>query len=151
MKIIQNSAFKKEVQLEEQKAQKEDRFLRGRQIAYVIYDYFRVTGTHESFLDFSDLMSVTLRGDDAQGFDTRWDEVLLSTEDVPSDKILECQHKMQIRESDQLKTVFAWYDQDIEQKNMPPRYQRLKTMVQTFLDQQTRARNFEARNERKEP
>ena len=40
-KIIQNSQFKKKVSLEEQKAQKEDRFLRGRQIAFMIYDYFR--------------------------------------------------------------------------------------------------------------
>ena len=34
-KIIQNSKFKKKVSLEEQKAQKEDRFLRGRQIAFM--------------------------------------------------------------------------------------------------------------------
>ena len=39
-KIIQTSHFKKKVSLEEQKAQKEDRFLRGRQIAFMIYDYF---------------------------------------------------------------------------------------------------------------
>ena len=42
-KIIQNSHFEEKVSLEEQRAQKEDRFLRGRQIAYMIYDYFRVT------------------------------------------------------------------------------------------------------------
>ena len=35
-KIIQNTRFKKKVSLEEMKAQKEDRFLRGRQIAYLI-------------------------------------------------------------------------------------------------------------------
>ena len=35
-KIIQNSYFKKKVRLEKQKAQKEDRFLHGRQIAHVI-------------------------------------------------------------------------------------------------------------------
>ena len=40
-RIIHNSHFKKKVTLEEQKAQKEDRFLRARQIAYLIYDYFR--------------------------------------------------------------------------------------------------------------
>ena len=39
-KIIQNSHFKKKVSLEEQKAQKENRFLRRRQIAFMIYDYF---------------------------------------------------------------------------------------------------------------
>ena len=41
-KIIQTHTLKKKVSLEEQKAQKEDRFLRGRQIAFIIYDYFRV-------------------------------------------------------------------------------------------------------------
>ena len=44
-KIIENSLLhKKKDSLEEQKAQKEDPFfLRGRQIAYLIYDYFQVT------------------------------------------------------------------------------------------------------------
>ena len=48
-KIIHNSHFKRKISLEEQKAQKEDRFLRGRQIAYLIYEQFRVTGVHDSF------------------------------------------------------------------------------------------------------
>ena len=37
-KIIHNSHFKRRISLEEQKAQKQDRFLRGRQIAYLIYE-----------------------------------------------------------------------------------------------------------------
>ena len=52
-RIIQNSFFKKKVSLEEQKAQKEDRFLRGRRIAYMIYDSFRVTGAHDTVLDYA--------------------------------------------------------------------------------------------------
>ena len=43
-RIIHNSHFKRRISLEDEKAQKQDRFLRGRQIAYLIYDYFRVTG-----------------------------------------------------------------------------------------------------------
>ena len=43
-----NSHFKRRVSLEEQKAKKEDRFFRGRQIAYLIYEYFRVTGANDS-------------------------------------------------------------------------------------------------------
>ena len=35
-RIIQNTRFKKKVSLEEMKAHKEDRFLRGRQIAYLM-------------------------------------------------------------------------------------------------------------------
>ena len=54
-RIIHNSHFKRRISLEEQKAQKENRFLRGRQIAYLIYDQFRVTGTHDSVENYTDL------------------------------------------------------------------------------------------------
>ena len=37
-RIIHNTSFKRKVSLEEQKVQKEDRFLRGRQIAYLIFE-----------------------------------------------------------------------------------------------------------------
>ena len=43
-KIIHNSHFKKKISLEEQKAQKEDRFLRGGQIAYLIYEQDHTSG-----------------------------------------------------------------------------------------------------------
>ena len=87
--IIQNSHFKKKVSLEEQKAQKEGRFLRGRQIAFMIYDYFSVTGAHDTVLDYADLFSVFLHDDNVQEFDSRWDEVLLSMSMIPSDDVLE--------------------------------------------------------------
>ena len=124
-KIIQNSHFKKKVSLEEQKAQKEDRFLRGRQIAFMIYDYFRVTGAHDTVLDYANLCSVTLHDDNIQEFDTRWDEVLLSTSKTPSDDILESLYKLRIRESDQLKTVLELYDMEIHQKTSVPNYQKV--------------------------
>ena len=44
-KIIHNFQFKRRISLEEQKAKKEDRFLRGGQIAHLICECFRVTGT----------------------------------------------------------------------------------------------------------
>ena len=62
-KIIQNSYFKKKVSLEEQKAQKEDRFPRARQIAFMIYDDFRVIGAHDTVSDYAVLFSVILRDD----------------------------------------------------------------------------------------
>ena len=66
-KIIQNSQFKKEVSLEEQKAQ----FLRGRQIAFMIYDNLRVTGAHDTVSDYADLFSVSLHDDNIHEFDSR--------------------------------------------------------------------------------
>ena len=145
-KIIQNSHFKKKVSLEEQKAQKEDRFLRGRQIAYMIYDYFRVTG--DTVLDHADLFSITLRHDDVQEFDTRLDEILLSMTKIPSDDVLESLYKLRIRESAQLKTVLELYDMEIHQKISIPNNQKLKTMVKRSTDQKLRLQNFDTRNDR---
>ena len=116
-KIMQDSHFKKKkVSLEEQKAQKEDRFLRERQIAYMIYDYFRVTGAHDTALGYADLFSISLRNDNFQDFDTRWDEILLSMTKIPLDDVLDCLYKLRIRESDQLKTVLEQYDTEIHQR-----------------------------------
>ena len=36
------------------KAQKEDRFLRGRPIAYLIYEYFRVIGANDSVENYAE-------------------------------------------------------------------------------------------------
>ena len=77
-KIIHNFHFKRRISLEEQKAQKQDRFLRGRQIAYLIYDYFQVTGIHDSVENYADLFTISFRKDDIQEFDSKWDGILLS-------------------------------------------------------------------------
>ena len=125
-KIIQNSQFKKKVSLEEQKAQKEDLFLRGRQITFMIYDNFRVTGAHDTVQEYADFFSVTLHDDNLQEFDTRWDEVLLSMSKIPPDDILESLYKLRIRESTQLKTVLELYDMEIHQKISMPNYQKIE-------------------------
>ena len=104
-KVIQNSYFKKKVSLEEQKVKKEDPFLRRRQIAYMIYDYFRVTGAHDTVLDYADIFSIILRTNGVQEFDTRWDEILLSLTKIPTDDVLESLYILRIRESNQRKTV----------------------------------------------
>ena len=147
-KIIQNSPFKKKVSIEEQKAQKGDRFLRGRQIAYMIYDYFWVTGAHDTVLDYADLFTITVRNDNVQDFDTRWDEILLSTTKIPLDDVLESLYKLRVRESDQPRTVLELYDMEIHQKISMPNCQKLKTMVKRSIDQKLRLRKFDARHEK---
>ena len=68
-RIIHNSHCNRIVGLEEQKVQKEDRFLRGRQIAYLIYEYFRVIGANDSAENDADLFTIGFRNDDIQEFD----------------------------------------------------------------------------------
>ena len=145
-KIIHNSHFKRRVSLEEQKAQKQDRLVRGRQIAYLIYEYFRVTGANESVENYADLFTISLRNDDIQEFDSKWDGILPSMTKIPPDDILEGLYKLRTRESEKLKTVLELYDLEIHQKKSRPDYHRLKTMVKKKIEQDMRNKNFGARN-----
>ena len=141
-RIIHNSHFKRRVSLEEHKAQNEDRFLRGRQIADLMYEYFRVTGIHDSVENYADLFTIALQNDDIQEFDARRDEILLSMTKIPSDDILESLYKLRIRGSEKLKTVLDLYDLEIHQKKAGPDYHRLKTMVKRSIEQDVRSRKF---------
>ena len=132
-----NSHFKRRVSLEEQKAQKQDRLLRGRQIAYLIND---------SVENYADLFTSSLRNDDIQEFDSKCNGILLSTTKIPPDDILEGLYKLRIRDSEKLKTVLELYDLEIHQKKLGPDYHRLKTMVKRSIEQEIRNKNFGARN-----
>ena len=132
----------------QEKGQKEDRLLRGKQIAYMIHDYFRVTAAHDTVLDYANLFTITLRNDDVQEFDTRWEEILSSMNQIPLDDVLESSYKLRLRESDQLKTVLELCDMETHQKISMLDYQKLKTMVKSSINQKLRLRNFDARNER---
>ena len=137
-KIIQNTQNKRKVSLDEMKAHKEDRFLRGRQIAYLIYEYFRVTGANVTVENYADLFTIALRNDDIQEFDSKWDGILLSMTKIPPDDILEGLYKLRIRVSEKLKTVLELYDLEIHQKKAGPDYHRLKTMVKRSNEQNLR-------------
>ena len=145
-KIIHDSHFKRRISLEEQKAQKQDRFFRGRQIAYLIYEYFRVTGDNDSVENYADLFTVALRNDDIQKFDSKWNGIPLSMTKIPPDDILEGLYKLRIRESEKLKTVLELYDLETHQKKLGPDYHRLKSMVKRSIEQEIRNKNFGARS-----
>ena len=94
----------------------------------MIYDNFRVTGAHDTVLDYADLFTINLRHDDIQEFDSKWDGILISMTKIPYDDILEALYKLRIRESEKLKTVLELYDLEIHQKKAGLDYHRLKTM-----------------------
>ena len=134
-KIIHNSHFRRRISQKEQKAQKQDSFLRGRQIAYLIYEQFRVTGANDSVENYTDLFTIGLRNDDIQELDSKWDGILLSMKKIPPDDILEGLYKLRTRESEKLKTVLELYDLETHQKKAGPDYHRLKTMVKRSNEQ----------------
>ena len=148
-KIIQYSYFKEKYSLEEQKAQKEDRILRERQIACMIYDNFRITDAHDTVLDYADLFTIILRNDVQSEirYEMGWN-FYYEIVKIPSDDVQTSFYKLRIRESDQLKTVLELYDMEFCQKISMPDYQKMKTIEKRSIDQKLRLRNFDVRNER---
>ena len=140
------SNFWRRVSVEEQRAQKHDRFPRGRQIAYMIYEYFRATPAHEAVQRLSTLFAAGLQNDDVQDFDVRWDHALLSASEIPSDMILEGLYKSKLENSVQLQTVMALYDEGMARTKEPNNH-KLKTAVKLHIDQMMRTRNFRVRSD----
>ena len=70
LKKILNShiQFLKRICVEEQRAQKYDRFLRGRQISYMNCELFHAPRAYESVQGLSDLFTFRLQNDDVQDF-----------------------------------------------------------------------------------
>ena len=67
-RIISNQYFRRRVSVEKQRAQKNDRFLRGRQIVNMIYDHFQATGAHDAAQGLSDLIQCFLTRRRHSGF-----------------------------------------------------------------------------------
>ena len=103
-------------------AQKYDRFLRERQLAYTIFEHFRATRAHEEVPGLSDLFRKRLQIDDLQDFDVRWNQALVSARDMPSDTILEGLCKSKLQDSAQLQTVLDLYDQETGRNKGKPNY-----------------------------
>ena len=139
--------FRKRVSVEEQRAQKSDRFLRGRQIAYMIYDHFRVTRAYDTAQDLSDLFNIPSQNDDVQDFDTRWDEAPPAASEIPTEMVLDGLYKSKLQDSVQRQTVLVLYEQENCRNNEQTSYSRWKTSVKLHIDQMMRTRNFRARSE----
>ena len=83
--------------MEEQKAQQDSRFLKGRHIAFMIWDNFKISGTGEDLLDFNELQN-------------ECNDVLLSMTTVPDEDTLENCFKNQLHFSGAMKLLMALQD-----------------------------------------
>ena len=118
--------------VEEQRTQKHIRFSQGRQIACMIYEYFRATGAYEAVQGLEDLFTMSLQNDDVQYFDVRWDHALLSVSEMPSNVILEGFFKEK-KYSILFNFRVCWllFDQEVARNNGKPNCSRIKDSCKT--------------------
>ena len=146
-KLLTHVHFRKRVSVEEQRAQKYDRFLRGRHNAYMICKYFRAIGACEVVQGLSDLFHIRLHNDDVDDFDTRWDQALFSASEIPTEMILVGFFKSKLQDSVQLQTVLAMYEQENVRSNGQTKLFQTEDSGRRHNDRVMRTRNFRARSE----
>merc|ERR1711884_271174 len=116
-----------------------EKILNGRQIAWLMFQHFRINDVENSMLEFSDLMALELKGDNLRGFDTEWDNVLLGMKEVPDEKYLENVYRNQVKKSKQFELLYNQMETDVLLRGHVRSYYALKQLVRHRLDRETRA------------
>ena len=139
--------FLEKISAGEQRARKGNRFFRGRQIALLIDEKFRPTGSFDGIPGLSGLFSINMENNDIQDFDLRWKQTLLLTSDPPSDTVLEGLYVSKIQESSQAHTIMALHNQEILRGGGQRDYHRKKMCVKLNIEETRMSKNFRNQNE----
>ena len=131
--------FRKKISVEEQRAQKDNRFPRRRQIDCLICEYFRPTGSYDEIQGLSGLFSIELENDDIQDFYLRWDQALLLTSDPASDNVSEGLYVSKLQDFSHAQTIMALYNQQIL-RGGGQRDHRLRMCVKLHMEQAQRSK-----------
>ena len=140
--LLTHVHFRKRVSVKEQRAQKDERVLRGRQFAYMIFEHFQTTGACEAVQGLSDLFNIRLHTEWwRSGFRYKMGPSSISSKwntyvNGPGGFI-----RQKLHDSVQLQKVLALYEQENIRNNEQPSYSRLKTSVRRHIDQTSRTRN----------
>ena len=138
LKKLLAADFKRRIYMEEQQAQQDNRFLKGRQIAYMIYDNFKISGIGEALHVFNDLSSVQLKNVNVQGFDTKWDEIPLSMTKFSLEIFQKTCTRSSTASSKNGNLSRFLNLQEKLQKRGAARYSRLTEMVRRYVEQNIR-------------
>ena len=140
--------FRKKISVDEQRAQKDNWFLRGRQIAYLIYGYFRPTGSYDEIQGLSGLCSIKLENDDFSGlWFTLGASIVIDKWSSIGQSFFEGLYVSKLEDSSQAQTIMAPYSQEILRGGGQRDYHRLRMCVKLHIEQAQRSKNFRIQNE----
>ena len=142
------SHFRKRASVEEQRAQSSDRFLRGRQIAHMIYEYFCASGAYEAVQGLSTLFTMSFAEWRRPRFRCKMGSCTINSERNASrrdpGRIYTSQNYRILLFNFRLMVL---HDQEVARNNGTPNDQKFKTAVGFHRDQMKRNGNFRVRRD----
>ena len=112
MDSILQGEFKRKVQVKETELSLKGVPLTGRQITWMLYDYFKVSSNDGTLLDWNEILNVELKGDNLAQFQTDWEQTMLSINEIPTESMLESLLRKQLDKSEQLGNAMAGHDSE---------------------------------------
>ena len=126
--------LKRKVQVKETELSKKGLPITGRQITWMLYDFFKVSTNDGVLLDWEEILQVQLKGDNLSQFLTDWETTLLNIQEPPTDSMLEGLLRNQLEKSEQLKNSMSLYWQDITQRGEEKSHDKILTILRTHID-----------------
>ena len=143
--------FRREIELQEEKLDLEDKMLNGRQMYWLFDQELRRDKAQDSVTEVGDLFVVSLQGDNLRGFQTSWDRVLLyldeNAREACKEPILQELYYKQIEKSKQFEPTFSLHQLEISQNKAVKSYKVLYDMVNNFLETKRKQRNRDKESE----
>ena len=121
--------------MEDKVARTIKQMLKGRQIARIVFERFKLNEEHGYVLDFEELFNLELKNNNTRAFLNDWEQVYIGLKEIPPETVLESLFRRQVEKADDLKELLALYNQDVTQRGESRSYSKLKTMVETHLEQ----------------
>ncbi len=86
---IFHGEFHRKINVLEDKAEKLNKMLNGRQLTWLMYQHFKTSALGGHIYDFKDLCLLELKGDNIQGLVNDFEATIEGMDDVPKDNVLE--------------------------------------------------------------
>ena len=130
-----NPNFKNKVNLIEEELLNKEEVLNGRQMTWLMFNFFKRPDVEVGMTDFNDLQKVCLKGDNLIAFVHDWDKCLLGMKTRPTDDILECLFTNQVRKCKHFEQVFVMYETQCLHQGLEKSYDALRSRVDVHLEQ----------------
>ena len=118
------------------------RYVRGRQVLFMMHEYFSTNIKHGATYSLQDLFSVKMKGENLRGFISNWDQVMAGIPKVPETSILETLFFNQVKNSKAIAHDLQEYHR-AEEGSDKKTYNFLVTAVRRYLDRERLESNRE--------
>ena len=76
-----------------------NKMLNGRQLAWIIFDHFKMPEVTVRMFRLQDLMNLKLRDDSLAQYNFGWDEMLAGVQEIPAEDVMDALYSTQIQRS----------------------------------------------------